>query len=75
MHITIEAGLECTFSNTAASVMHVLLTRLACTFFDTVDTSWQHHSVNSTDTSTSDPEIPDYKMLTRAGNVVWRHTR
>jgi hypothetical protein len=24
---------------------------------------------------TPDPEIPDYKMLIRAGNVVWRHVR
>jgi hypothetical protein len=32
--------------------MHALLTRLACTLFDTVDPTGQHHSVNSTDTST-----------------------
>jgi len=28
------------------------LTRLSCTLFNTVDPSWQHHSVRSTDTST-----------------------
>ncbi len=49
---SIKAGMECTFNNTAASGMRVLLTRLACTLFDTVGPSGQHHSVNSTDTST-----------------------
>ncbi len=66
MHITIEEGLACTLFDTAC--MHALLsltrsieawllhersfTRLACTLFSTVDPSWKHHSVSSTETST-----------------------